>query len=322
MIRWGIAGTGRMAAAMASVIDATADGEVCAVGSATPGRAGQFAAEHGVDRAHDSLLDVARDEQIDALYVAGTNDTHHQVTLAALASGTPVLCEKPLTLDRGRAAEMVAASTDGGVFLMEAMWMAFQPWMPLVRGIIAGGAIGEITNIQVDFGFPHQAEPDGRLMSPALGGGSLLDIGIYPLTLIHMFAGVPDHFETVAVPAATGVDLQAAVIGTHPGGVLSAATSSLEADTTLEAVIAGRGGRIRMQSPFHQATVVTVEQAGSVVARHEVPDEGYVRQVEEVHRCIGSGLMESPVRPHADTLAVMGWMDDIRSRIGVRYPGE
>lgn len=322
-MRWGIVGSGKIAGAFADTIAALDGHEVVAVASADPVRAERFAARHGIARRHAPHAELAAAGGVDAVYVGTTNDRHLEDALACVDAGIPVLCEKPLTLDAGAARHLLGRARDSGVFLMEAMWMRFLPGFGRMLDLIAAGRVGTPTFVHADFGFAADLESGGRLVEPALGGGALLDIGIYPLTLIHAVLGTPDAFSATAVLADTGVDLQVGVQARH-GGAFSSAQATLVADTTLEAVVAGSDGRIRLHRPFHHAERLTVERAGEVVETLDLPldGSGYRFEALEVARCVAEGLVESPIRPHADTLAVLDWMDAIRSEIGVRYPGE
>lgn len=322
-MRWGIAGSGKIAGAFADTIAALDGHEVVAVASGDPERAAGFAARHGIPRSHAPHAELAAAGDVDAVYVGTTNDRHLQDALACVEAGIPVLCEKPLTLDAASGRHLVERAREAGVFLMEAMWMRFLPGFGRVLDLIGAGRIGTPAWVHADFGFPARLEAGGRLVEPVLGGGALLDIGIYPLTLIHAVLGPPDDFSATAVLADSGVDLQVGVHARH-GEAFSSAEATLVADTPLEAVVAGSEGRIRLHRPFHHAERLTFERAGEVVETIDLPlgGSGYRFEVLEVARCLAEGLVESPMRPHADTLAVLEWMDAIRSDVGVRYPGE
>lgn len=322
-IRWGIAGTGRIAGAFAATIAETPDAEVAAVASARRRRAEDFAAEHGIPAAfapHEALAAAG----VDAVYVAATNERHRSIAVACLEAGVPVLLEKPVALDAVQAAEIVAASHRTGTFLMEAWWTRFLPSFDAATRVIDGGEIGPVRWVQADFGFPVDSPPESRFWSPEMGGGALLDIGIYPLSLAHLLLGPPEETRAVGVPAATGVDAQMAAVSVHRGGAMSVLSASFTADTAVEATIAGPSGRIRIHAPFHHSALLTVHRGGERVAAHDTAysGTGYGYEVEEVHRCLAAGVSESPKRPHADTLAVMRWMDEVRRQIGVRFPGE
>lgn len=316
-VRWGIAGTGRIAVAMVEGIR-DAGGEVDVVSSSDPDRAAAFAAEHGIPTSVSPHLQIT-DTAVDAVYVATTNQLHHDQTITFLEAGKAVLCEKPIALDLAQATEMVETAQRTGTFLMEAMWMVFQPYWEVVDRWLE--QIGDVRWIQSDFGFPADFLPDDRLLDPAAGGGSLLDVGIYPLTLIHRLLGVPDEISAVAALSDRGVDHQMAAVLQYESGAIAVAGSSIVADTPLEAVVAGPNGRIRVHSPFHASQRVSLRQEGDEIlsANAAYRGSGYRFEVEEVHRCLEEGLIESPLRPWKDTLEVMGMIDEIRTQIGVEF---
>lgn len=318
MATWGILGTGKMAGAMAHAIG-EAGGTVAAVGSRRPDTAEAFAARHGIDRwfgSYEALAGLG----LDAVYVATTNQRHLADALPMLEAGIAVLCEKPLALSGVQGARMAAAARSGGAFLMEAMWMVFLPAFETLTRLIGEGVVGPVASLQADFGFAADLDPGSRLVDPALGGGALLDIGIYPLTLAHALLGPPDTFEAAAVTGPSGVDLQVGVTSVH-GGVLAQCSASFLADTPIEAVVAGPEGRLTMHTRFFEAPSITLHRRGEAprVFDTSYRGSGYRPQVEEVHRCLERGLTESERRPLVDTLEVLAWMDAVRERIGVRY---
>ena len=322
MMRWGIAGTGRIAGAFAETIAAMDGHVVAAVSSSDSERAAGFASRHGIARSCGSHAALPATGDVDAVYVATTNDRHFTDALACIDAGIAVLCEKPLTLDSRSADQLMRAARSAGVFLMEAMWTRFLPSTVRVLELIAGGAIGDVQSVHADFGFPATLVAGGRLLDRSLGGGALLDIGIYPLSLIHLVAGAPTETRAVAVLAETGVDLQVSVASLH-GNVVSSASASFLADSSLEAVISGSTGRIRMHKPFHHTERLTIEGRDAAIETIDLPlgGSGYRFEAAEVAHCLSAGSIESPRRPHADTLAVARWMDEVRAQIGVRYEG-
>jgi predicted dehydrogenase len=315
-------GTGRMARALCAAIR-DEGGEVVAVSSSSVERAERFAADHEVPRAHGSHHDLPEAQDLDAVYVATTNDRHHGDALACLSAGIPVLVEKPFALDLAQAREVVEAARAAGVFLMEAMWMRFQPAFLEVERRIEEGQIGTPRLVTADLGFVATADPSGRLFGAHLGGGSLLDLGVYPLTLAISFLGAPTSTSAVARLDPGGVDTQASVVMRHDEGT-SAWSSTLEADSGMEATIGGTEGSLRLESPFHHSARITRRHRGRVVEELDVPDASlrYRLEVREVHRCLDAGETESPRMTWELTCTVMGWLDHLRHQVGVRYPHE
>lgn len=319
MFRWGILGTGSMGSLMVGAIR-EAGGEVAAIGSRSSKTAGAFADRHGVRRWYGAYEDLAAADGIDAVYVASTNQRHRDDTLMCLSAGKAVLCEKPFALDANQALEMVEAARSAGVFLMEAMWMAFQPSTVTLGRILGDGAIGTVHHVRAGFGFPADLDPAGRLASPDLGGGALLDIGVYPLTLIHSLLGMPDAFEAGGVIGPTGVDVQAEMQSRH-GDATASATVSFLADIPQEAEVSGSEGSLHLAVPFHHSPMITLRRRGETQEVWACPVTGspYRSQVEEVHRCLSGGATESDQRPLDDTVEVLRWMDGVTGRL--RVPG-
>lgn len=315
-MRWGVLGTGGIAAAMVGAIRAEGD-EVVAVASGDPQRAAVFAAQHGIDRhgaPHAALLEVPN---LDVVYVATTNDRHARDTLACIAAGLPVLVEKPFTLDLASTEQVLAAAQAAGVFVMEAMWMRMQPGFLAMQQRIEAGQLGRVRVVSADFGLPLPTDPTRRWYAPGLGGGSLLDVGVYPLTLAVSVLGEPLQARAVAQWSATGVDMQLAASLRHAEGV-SGFVCSFLADTGIEATVAGEEASLRLHGPFHSTPRLTLRRAGVVVEDIEVAHAalGYRHQVREVQRCLAAGLTQSAVVPWALTRTVMRWLDVLRDQIG------
>ena len=316
-------GTGGIAAAMAATFDYVG-ATVTAVGSSRPGAADAFAQRWDIPHAESSHAGVATRDDVDIVYVATTNDLHFQNVLECVAQGKAVMCEKPVALNAAQAKAMSAAATQSGVFLMEALWMRFFPFFAKLEQLIAAGTIGDVTNVQATFMYPASRDPDRRWMNRSLGGGALLDLGIYTLSLVHHLLGPPLDFEAQSHLAETGVDIDTRVISRHANGTSATATCGFTADTANEAIVAGSNGRIRLHSGFHRATRLTVERGEEIIATHDIGFEGpgFQFEVLEAERCLSAGLLQSPLRPHADTLAVLDWMDAIRARTGIEYDAD
>jgi predicted dehydrogenase len=322
--RWGVLGTGGIALALTEAIRAEG-GEVAAVASGDLDRAEAFAMQHGIARAvapHDRLFELG--DELDAVYVGTTNDLHQHQALAAIEAGIPVLCEKPFTLDLPQAEEVVDAARRAEVFVMEAMWMRFQPAFLEVERRVAAGQIGEPILAQADFGIAAEPDPTRRWFDRALGGGALLDVGIYPLTFVSSILGDPVEAQALGELAATGVDASVSVAMRHGGGRLSSWSCSFVADTGVEATVAGSEGSIRVHGPFHSAGRLTLRRGAEVLDEHHLEDAhlGYRLEVAEVHRCLDAGETESPRMPLERTLTTMRWLDELRRQVGVRYPHE
>ena len=314
-------GTGGIAGAMAEVLT-TVGSQVVAVGSARPGAAERFSRKWSIREAVHSHRAVAEIDDVDVIYVATTNDQHLENVLDCIKFRKAALCEKPIAVNARQAQEMLGAAENANVFVTEALWMSFLPFMAKIDHLIADGAIGEVRHVQAGFSYPAPQDQFRRWMSRDLGGGALLDLGIYPLSLVHHLLGPPVSFEANAHIGPTGVDLDTRVISHHAAGASASVASGFTADIANEAVVSGSEARIRIHSPFHHSPLLTLEQRGEVVASYDTsyPGHGFRFEIAEVERCLAENLTESPFRSHADTLAVLEWMDEIRERCGVVFP--
>jgi predicted dehydrogenase len=320
-IRWGVIATGGIARTFVEDLLLIPDAEVAAVGSRTQTAADAFAMRYEIPRAYGDWASLAADGGVDVVYVATPHSAHRAAAKLCLAGGRAVLCEKPLTLDAPTSQDLIDTARAAGLFLMEAMWSRSNPIIRRVADLVADGAIGEVTAVHADFGIAGPFAPTHRLRDPLLGGGGLLDLGIYPITLAHLVLGRPDSIEAWASLTPEGVDQQTGLLFGYESGALATLTCGILGATGNTARVTGRKGRIDLPAPFHRPTYLTLhrEAAEPEVIEAPLAGHGYVPEVEEVHRCLRAGLIESPLVPHATTLEVMSIMDGIRAKVGVSY---
>jgi predicted dehydrogenase len=333
-IGWGVLGPGRISHSFAADLRLVPDARLAAVGSRSPERAQSFADQYaGPDgvRAHGSYEELVSDPAVDVVYVASPHALHEEHTMLALEAGKHVLCEKPMTLDAASTERLFAAARERGLFLMEAMWMATNPVVRTVLRLLASGEHGRPIQVHADLGFPVRTDPTDRLLDPALGGGALLDMGIYPLTLAHLVLGEPESLVAVAALAESGIDLDVAIAGRYAGGATAALTASMTAQSPRTATIATDTGCFHFPREFHAPTRVRWEsvhmdgwETGEVEERWIEPDEpvvgaGYGNEVLEVHRCLRAGATTSSVVPPEQTISLMRQLDTIRGQIGLSY---
>jgi dihydrodiol dehydrogenase / D-xylose 1-dehydrogenase (NADP) len=324
IIKWGILGTGGIASAFARDLEFAKDTEKTAVGSRTKESAEKFAEEHGVSRAYGSYDELVADHDVDAIYIATPHSFHKENVLACLRAGKAVLCEKPFTINSGELEEIIQFARDRKLFLMEAMWTRFLPPIVKVREWIDSGEIGEVLLVKADFGFRAPWNPEGRLLNPALGGGALLDVGIYPVTFASMIFGTkPEKILSTAHIGETGVDEQFSILLNYPAGKTATLNGAFRVDLTNEAYILGTEGHIRIPS-FHSAKTALLYKNGEETEafKDDRKSAGYAFEIEEVGRCLNEGLLESPVVPLNESLEIMKLMDEIRGQWGLKYPGE
>jgi predicted dehydrogenase len=318
--RWGILATGGIAAKFADDLKLLPQAELAAVGSRRLESAQEFAQEHGFARAHGSWVDLATDPDVDVIYVATPHPAHHEAAKLCLEAGKPVLCEKPFTLDLATTQDLVDTARARGLFLMEAMWMRTNPAIRRIVDIARSGAIGDIVSVTADFGFPAPADPAHRLRNKELGGGALLDLGVYPVTFAQLFLGDPTTIRAVATLSDSGVDETTAMVFGYPAATVAYLACSIAGDHRNSATIAGTRGRIELPRGFHHPSRFTLchgEDAETVEISLRGNGLGY--EAEEVMRCLSEGLTESPLVPLDASLAVMATMDAIREQTGVVY---
>ena len=257
-IRWGILGTGAIARAFALDLRLVPGAKVCAIGSRRLDRAREFAAEFVGARAHDTVVGLAGDQEVDVVYVATPHTRHRDDCLACLRAGRAVLCEKPFTLSAIQASAVIDQARASGRFCMEAMWMRFHPLIQQVNSLVRSGAIGEVRLLVAEFGYPAAFSPENRFYDLRAGGGALLDRGVYPLSLAYFMLGAPADVIGRASIGSTGVDEQQSALLTYPGGALAVLTASLRSRLRNEAVIVGTRGQIRIREPFFAPRRVSV----------------------------------------------------------------
>ena len=324
-IRWGILGTGSIAHKFADGLRAVPDAELAAVGSRAQATADVFGDEFEVPRRHASYQSLAEDPEVDAIYVSTPHPMHCENTLLCLNADKAVLCEKPFALNAREAENMVRCARDRGLFLMEAMWTRFIPAIAQVRQWLAEDAIGEVRMMMADFGFRAQYNPEGRLLNRKLGGGALLDIGVYVTSLASMvFGKQPSRVTALADIGETGVDEQTTIAFRYDSGAMASLICTVRIDTPRAVSILGTRGSIRIPTPFYDAYVATLNMDGEepVTAEPTRAENGFKYEIEEVGRCLREGKLESKTLPLDETLAILRTLDDVRSEIGLKYPGE
>ena len=322
-IRWGVLGPGSISRSFAIGLKAVPDAELIAVGSRAQERADKFGDEFDVPHRHASYADLVADADVDAVYVASPHSGHAEHSILCLEAGKPVLCEKPFAINAKQAKAMIDAARKNNVFLMEAMWTRFLPVIGKVREWLAAGAIGDVHMVTADFGFGASFNIESRLFNPELGGGALLDVGIYAVSFASMvFGSQPERIASMAQKCESGVDERSAMIFGYDAGQLAVLYTAICTTTPQTAVILGGSGNIEMPGFWHgtQATL----RAGGEEESVEMPFDGngYGYQAMEVMRCIREGRLESDILPLDESLAIMQTMDTVREQWGLKYPME
>ncbi len=323
-LRWGILATGGIAGAFASDLR-TAGLDLVAVGSRSQESADAFAARFDIAHAHASYEALVADPDVDIIYVSTPHPMHHENARLALEAGKHVLVEKAFTVDRAQAEDLQRLAAERGLLAMEAMWTRYLPHMVRIREIIAAGTLGEIRAVTADHTQSLPTDPAHRLNDLTLGGGALLDLGIYPISFIWDVLGAPTSITAKARLIETGADAEVATIMTHEGGAISTSLSSSRAAGPNAASVIGTTARIDIDRVWYTPTSFRVVQTdGTVVEEYasEVDGRGMQYQALAAERLVRDGLLAGDILPIAESVAIMGTLDEIRAQIGVRYPNE
>ncbi|GGT63279.1 MULTISPECIES: Gfo/Idh/MocA family protein [Streptomyces] len=323
-VRWGVLATGGIAERFTTDLRSVEGAEVVAVASRSEASAKAFADRLDIPRAYGSWAALAADPEVDVVYVATPHHAHRAAAGLALEAGKAVLCEKAFTLNAREAEELAALARDRGLFLMEAMWMYCNPLIRRLAALVADGAIGEIRTVQADFGLAGPFAADHRLRDPAVGGGALLDLGVYPVSFAQLLLGEPDSVQAHALLSPEGTDLNTGMLLGWANGASALLSCSIVADTPLTASVTGSKGRIDLPRGFFFPERFTLVREGREPEEFVNEDDPHSLRHEaaEVMRCLRAGATESALVPLDGTLAVMRTLDAVRDRIGVRYPQE
>ena len=321
---WGLIGPGRIAQQFADGLKVIDDANLYAVASSSAERAADFAGKNGGEKTYTSYEALVNDPQVDAVYIATPHRFHFDNAMLCLNAGKPVLCEKPLTVNAAETRKLIETARANNIFLLEALWTRFLPIYTQIRQWLDEGLIGDMHLLTSSFGFNIPKGKDDRWLNPKLAGGTLLDMGIYPISTSQwIMSQEPASFGAKAILGQTGVDELTSVVLQYPNGVISQFYSSFLSNDLNDFYIHGSKGSIRIHPNYWGATQATLSVDGQeLTISKPMRAGGFEYQTEEAMRCIRAGLLESPGMPHAQTLANMELMDSIRAAIGLRYPFE
>jgi len=323
-IKWGILGTGGIAHQFARGLTAIPDAELIAVGSRTNENAAKFADEFQVPHKHGSYEKLANDPDVDVIYVATPHPFHKENTILCLEAGKAVLCEKPFAINAQQVKEMIQCARESEKFLMEAMWTRFLPIIIKVREWLAEGLIGDVRMLKADFCFRSGWNPEGRLLKPELGGGGLLDVGVYTIAMAYMvFGGEPSNITSMCHIGETGVDEQSTILFGYDAGQIAILCSAIRTSTPQDAQIFGTEGSIYIPNFWH-STSATLSVSGKDPETVDMPfnGNGYNYEAVEVMNCLRAGKLESDIVPLDESLSIIKTMDKIRAEWGLKYPME
>lgn len=325
-VKWGILGTGRIAGLYADALKYCGDSaEITAVGSRTYENAKKFADKYDIPNIYGNYEEFVKCSDIDVVYVASPNNMHYEHSMMALKAGKGVLCEKPLTLSADEAIALINFARANNLFFCEAMWSRFFPCERKVREWIDNDEIGEVRLVNANFGFNAPINPDNRIFNLELGGGALLDLGVYNIAFATFVYGeeMPIIIDGTAVKCETGADVVTAVSLQYPTG-LATLNCGVTCNMVNKAVVYGHKGRIEVERFWATDKVKLIKYGDSDEITYDCPYEcnGYEYEVREVARCINNGLIESQYMTHQDSINVMKIMDEVRRQIGLKFPNE
>jgi len=316
---WGLIGTGGIAETFAADLTFTDSGRAVAVGSRHMDSANRFADAFDIPNRHASYEKLVVDPDVDVVYVATPHPMHHANALLALRAGKPVLVEKAFTMNAAEARDLVTTARAEGLYLMEAMWTRCLPHIAEIRRLLAAGALGEIVTVTADHGQWFARDPGFRLFAPELGGGALLDLGVYPVSFASMVLGTPDRIVSLIDPAFTGVDGQTSMLFGYASGAQAILTCTSSAKSPTRGAIVGTDARIEIEGDFYAPTSFTLITRAGDPTYFEASDEGrgLWYEAEEVARCLREGLLESPLMPLDESVSIMETMDALLAQFAV-----
>lgn len=324
-MKWGILATGKITNKFAqTVLDMKGADTLAAVGSRRLEAAEEFAAKYGIEHAYGSYEELCRSPYVDAVYVATPNSMHYENARMCLEAGKHVLCEKPFTTKAEEAEELYRLAREKGLFIMEAFWTRFIPALVEMRKLIADGLIGEIKHTRCDYGFVTDDSRKGRKFDSSLGGGALLDIGIYNLGFVHMVMGEgPVHFSSEVNINEYGTDDFSVILLEYPGGRTACVTTAIGLELPREAAVFGTKGSIAISDHQH-AQALTIRLNGQAPYEVKMPFDvnGFEYQIREVNRCVEAGMNTSDILSEKDSLTVLALMDDIRKSWDMKFSYE
>jgi len=321
MIRWGILGPGRIAHKFAQDLLTLPEAQLYAVASSSQQRADEFAKQYGATHAFGKYDDLLTLSDLDVVYVATPHTLHYENVLMLLKAGIAVLGEKPFAMNSQQVQEMVETARQNKVFLMEALWSRFMPGIVQALDLARSGTIGKVVSVKADFGFKAQFSPEGRLFNKALGGGALLDIGIYPLFLSYLMLGKPVSIKASATFGSTGTDEQCGMVLTYTDGQLALLDCTLQAKTDCIGIIQGELGQLRIHSRFHETKAITLhlEEQEPTLFDFDRNTFGYDYEAKHVMQCLAEGRTESPLWSLDDSINLMALLDAVGAEAGIAY---
>ena len=321
-LKWGILGLGKIAHHFCNDLLLVEGNELYAVGSRSLAKANEFGRIYGAIKSYGSYKDLVGDPDIDIIYVATPHDSHLEFAKLAMDAGKHVLCEKPLAVNSEQVSQLIQSAQENEVFLMEALWTRFNPVIEKVIAEVKSGAIGIPTYLNSTFSFYSDIDPSSRLFDPNLAGGSILDVGLYPVFLCYTLFGMPQSIAATGILSEEGVDLQMTALLDYGGGSAQL-MSGLQTDCEMTSKIFGTEGQLIIDRRWHEAQSYQINKVDkNVTYKHPTIGRGYTYEIMECMKCIENNQLESDKWSHQDSLNLIAILDEIRRQVGVVYPFE
>ncbi len=323
-IKWGVLGTGRIASSFAQAMKVVPDAEIIGVGSRSMESARRFSTEHEIPLALEGYKALAEHPDVEVIYIATPHAMHKDNISLCLNAGKAVLCEKPFTINASEAVSVIKLAQSRNLFLMEAMWTRYIPSIVKLRELLAEQVIGDVQIMLAGGAFMPEFDPDFYLFDAQLGGGVLLDAGVYLISMASMLFGKPSAIRALASLGKTGVDEHDAYLLQHDNGALANLYVSLHGQSSPDLTLLGSKGKIHLQAPIFCPSKLTLELYQGDTQEFDLPFEanGYQFEINEVNRCLRNGALESELMPLTESLEIMRTMDEIRRQIKLKYPFE
>lgn len=322
-VGWGILGPGRIAQSFANDLNLVAGGNLVAAASRSLTRAQTFAEAHGAAKAFGSYEELFLCDEVDVIYIATPHTGHMKWAIKAMQAGKHVLCEKPLGINLAEVQQIIAAAKENQVFLMEALWSRFNPSIQKVKQLIDTGELGTLSYINADFAFyALDRDDEHRVLNPDLAGGSILDIGIYPIFLAYLLLGKPQDIQSASNFHSTGAEIQTSMIFDY-AGAQAILYSGLTSNSKMQAEIQGDKGAIYLDPRWHETQGFSLH-VGETEQRYDMPTlgRGYAHEIQEVHACLKAGKLQSELWSHQNSIDLISLLDTVRHQSGVVFPFE
>ncbi len=326
-INWGILGTGSIAKKFAADLQFVEDAKLIAVGSRTAQSAAAFANEYAIPNGHGSYKALVADKEVDVIYIASPHTMHFEHTLLCLNHGKAVLCEKPFAINLHQTKQMITLAKEKGLFLMEALWTKFLPHYIAAKKLVNDGAIGDVKAVTANFGFRPVPPINPRMFDLALGGGTIMDIGVYNIFMALGFLGKPDKIDAVMIPTKDNVDEQCSITFSYNNGAMASLFSSFVTGLAIEASINGTTGRIKFTNRFYEPSsdIELTDFVSWKTTQIEVEKGlgfGYHYEALHVTQCLLKGMTESDIHTFEDTINLITVMDEVKRKAGVIYEAD